>query len=49
VATLFGVGASIGILNGRLVVRAGLRQVLVGVLAAGVTYGVGHLIGATVS
>ena len=49
VAALFGVGASIGVLNGRPVVRAGLRQVFVGVLAAGVTYGVGHLIGATVS
>lgn len=46
---LFGVGASIGMLNGRPVIRSGLRQVLAGMLAAGVTYGVGHLIGATVS
>ena len=46
---LFAVGASIGMLNGRPVVRSGLRQVFVGVLAAGVTYGGGHLIGATVS
>lgn len=46
---LFAVGASIGILNGRPVLRSGLRQLLVGALAAAVTFGVGHLIGATVS
>jgi VIT1/CCC1 family predicted Fe2+/Mn2+ transporter len=45
----FGVGASIGALNGRPVLRSGLRQVIVGALAAGVTYGVGHLIGTSVS
>ncbi len=45
----FGVGASIGALNGRPVLRSGLRQVIVGTLAAGVTYGVGHLIGTSVS
>ena len=39
------VGASIGLLNGRSPVRGALRQVVVGVLAAGVTYGVGALIG----
>ncbi len=48
-AALFLVGAIIGALNGRSVLRSGVRQVFVGVLAAGVTYGVGHLIGATVS
>ena len=42
-------GAIIGALNGRSAVRMGLRQMLVGALAAAVTYGVGHLIGARVS
>ena len=39
------IGAGIGLLNGRSPVRSALRQVVVGVLAAGVTYGVGALIG----
>jgi VIT1/CCC1 family predicted Fe2+/Mn2+ transporter len=39
------VGASIGVLNGRSPLRGAGRQVVVGVLAAGVTYGVGTLIG----
>jgi vacuolar iron transporter family protein len=42
---LAAVGASIGVLNGRSPVRGAARQVVVGVLAAGVTYGVGALIG----
>jgi VIT1/CCC1 family predicted Fe2+/Mn2+ transporter len=42
---LAAVGASIGVLNGRSPVRGALRQVVVGALAAGVTYGVGALIG----
>jgi len=49
VAALFGVGASIGALNGRGVLRSGLRQVIAGVIAAGVTFGVGHLISAQLS
>jgi VIT1/CCC1 family predicted Fe2+/Mn2+ transporter len=48
-AAMFGVGATIGALNGRSAVKMGLRQMLVGALAAAVTYGVGHLIGAHVS
>jgi vacuolar iron transporter family protein len=48
-AALFAVGATIGALNGRPVLRSGLRQVTVGALAAGVTFGVGRLIGASVS
>lgn len=48
-AAMFGVGATIGALNGRSAVRMGLRQMLVGALAAAVTYGAGHLIGAHVS
>jgi vacuolar iron transporter family protein len=48
-AAMFGVGASIGALNGRNAVRSGLRQVIAGTLAAAVTFGVGHLIGAHIS
>jgi vacuolar iron transporter family protein len=46
---LLGVGAGIGILNGRSAVRSGLRQLILGGLAALVTFGIGHLIGANVS
>ncbi|NJC71262.1 hypothetical protein HC031_16300 [Planosporangium thailandense] len=46
---LFAVGAGMGLLNGRSVVRSGLRQLLVGGLAAAVTFAVGHLLGAGVS
>ncbi len=46
---LLGVGAGIGALNGRSPLRSGLRQLFVGGLAALVTFGVGHLIGASVS
>lgn len=48
-AAMFGVGATIGALNGRSAVRTGLRQLAVGALAAAVTFGVGHLIGAHVA
>jgi vacuolar iron transporter family protein len=46
---LFAVGGGIGMLNGRSLVRSGLRQVLVGGLAAAITFLVGHLIGTNVS
>ena len=46
---LLAVGAGIGLLNGRSAVRSGLRQLLVGGIAAAVTFGVGHLIGTSVS
>jgi len=48
-AAMFGVGATIGTLNGRSAVKMGLRQMFVGALAAAITYGIGHLIGAHVS
>lgn len=48
-AAMFAVGATIGALNGRPAARMGLRQMFAGALAAAVTYGVGHLIGAHVS
>jgi VIT1/CCC1 family predicted Fe2+/Mn2+ transporter len=46
---LLAVGAGIGTLNGRSALRSGLRQLLVGGIAAAVTFGVGHLIGGAVS
>jgi VIT1/CCC1 family predicted Fe2+/Mn2+ transporter len=42
---LFGVGAAIGLLNGRGALRAGGRQLLVGGVAALLVFGIGHLIG----
>lgn len=44
-AALFGVGATLGALNGRSPVKSGLRQLITGALAAAVTYGAGALIG----
>jgi len=38
-------GAGIGVLGGRSVTRSALRQLAVAVVAAGVTYGVGSLLG----
>jgi VIT1/CCC1 family predicted Fe2+/Mn2+ transporter len=46
---LFAVGAGISLLTGRGVVRSGLRQVLVGALAAAITFAVGRLVGVSVS
>jgi VIT1/CCC1 family predicted Fe2+/Mn2+ transporter len=46
---LFAVGGGIGLLNGRSIVRSGLRQVVVGGLAAAITFAVGHLLGTSVS
>lgn len=46
---LFAVGGGMGVLNGRSLIRSGLRQLLVGGLAASVTYAVGSLLGAHVS
>jgi VIT1/CCC1 family predicted Fe2+/Mn2+ transporter len=45
---LFVVGAAITLFTGRSVVYSGFRQVLFGMAAAGVTYGIGHLIGANI-
>jgi VIT1/CCC1 family predicted Fe2+/Mn2+ transporter len=42
---LFGIGAAITLLTGRSVWRSGLRQVLIGLAAAGITFGIGSLIG----
>lgn len=48
VAAMAGVGAGIGVLNGRSPWRSALRQVVAGTLAAGITYAVGMLLGAGV-
>jgi VIT1/CCC1 family predicted Fe2+/Mn2+ transporter len=42
---LFIIGAGITLFTGRNVVYSGTRQVLFGLVAAAVTYGIGHLIG----
>jgi len=46
---LFVVGAAITLMTGRSVVFSGTRQVLVGMVAAALTYGVGKLIGVSIS
>lgn len=43
------VGASLGAMNGRAPLRSAVRQVVVGTLAAVITFGVGRLIGVSVS
>jgi vacuolar iron transporter family protein len=45
---LFIIGALITILTGKNAVKAGLRQVIIGLLAAGIIYGIGHLVGGTI-
>lgn len=44
---LFAIGAAITVITGRSAVMSGLRQVLFGVVAAAITFGVGRLFGAT--
>jgi VIT1/CCC1 family predicted Fe2+/Mn2+ transporter len=46
---LFAIGAAISLFTGRSVWFSGGRQVLLGLAAAGVTFGVGHLIGVAVA
>jgi VIT1/CCC1 family predicted Fe2+/Mn2+ transporter len=45
---LFVIGAAITLMTGRSVLYSGFRQVVVGMVAAGLTYGVGRLIGISV-
>jgi VIT1/CCC1 family predicted Fe2+/Mn2+ transporter len=45
---LFVIGAAITLMTGRSVLFSGIRQVLVGMAAAALTYGLGKLIGASV-
>ena len=46
---LFGVGAGISLLTGRGVLYSGVRQVLFGVLAAGITFGLGRVLGTSLA
>jgi VIT1/CCC1 family predicted Fe2+/Mn2+ transporter len=46
---LFGVGAVITLFTGKPVLYSGLRQVLFGLIAAAVTFGIGHVIGVSIS
>ena len=46
---LFAVGALITVITGQSAVRAGLRQLAIGVAAAAVTFGVGKLLGTAIS
>ncbi|MBI5842632.1 MAG: VIT1/CCC1 transporter family protein [Chloroflexi bacterium] len=46
---LFIIGAAITLMTGRGVLYSGLRQVLVGIAAAGLTYGIGKLIGVSLT
>src|SRR2546425_2444160 len=45
-AALFGIGAGITLMTGRSVLYSGTRQVLLGLLASGITFGLGRVIGA---
>lgn len=47
-AGLFALGAIIALFTGRPLLRCGLRQLAVGLAAAGVTFGIGHLFGVVV-
>jgi VIT1/CCC1 family predicted Fe2+/Mn2+ transporter len=42
---LFGIGAAITLFTGRNVWFSGFRQVLFGLIAAAITFGIGSLIG----
>jgi len=46
---LFGIGASITLFTGKPVLYSGFRQVLFGLAAAAVTYGIGTLIGVSLA
>ncbi len=46
---LFAIGAAITLLTGRSVWYSGMRQLLFGLTAAAVTYGIGYLLGVSVS
>jgi VIT1/CCC1 family predicted Fe2+/Mn2+ transporter len=46
---LFGIGSATSLFTGRSVWFSGFRQVLFGLTAAAITYGVGHLIGVSIA
>ena len=45
---LFSIGAATSFFTGRSILFSGMRQLLIGFAAAGVTYGIGHVIGVTI-
>jgi vacuolar iron transporter family protein len=45
---LFAIGSSITLFTGKPVLRSGTRQLVLGLVAAGLTYGLGHLLGAAI-
>ena len=47
--SLFGIGAGITLLTGRGVLYSGLRQVVFGLIAAGITFGIGRIIGISIA
>jgi len=48
ILTLFATGAAITFYTGKKIWHSGLRQVVFGILAAAITYGIGRLIGMTI-
>ena len=44
-AALFGIGAAITLFTGRNALYAGSRQLIIGLAAAGLTYGIGRMLG----
>ena len=48
-AALFAVGSGVSLLTGRGFLFSGIRQVIIGAVAAGVTFAVGSLIGVAVA
>jgi VIT1/CCC1 family predicted Fe2+/Mn2+ transporter len=48
VVALFAIGAAITIITGRSALRSGLRQVIFGVAAAAITFGVGRIVGTSI-
>lgn len=46
---LFGIGAAITLFTGKSVIFSGMRQVIFGLVAAAVTYGIGSLIGVSLA
>jgi len=46
---LFVIGASITLFTGRSIVYSGLRQMLFGLTAAGITYGIGRILGVAIA
>ncbi len=46
---LFGIGALITLMTGKNWIKSGLRQVVFGLVAAGITYGIGKMIGVSLA